>query len=152
MNKIKYFALTTVMFLTFAVSANAQTARPTPTPDPVLQACEETADKAKRLEIQVADLTSKLAIKDEQLALEKERVANKEEQVQFYKTAYEKMGKVDTNSAMVIENLRFQINDYKNENNDLRRENSSLRSSREWRTIFGTGLGFGAGYYLGNKK
>lgn len=159
MNKIKLSVLTALMFLTFAVSANAQNPRPTPTPSSVLTPCEEAVDALTRANLDKERLKIQLDEANAKLALEKERTANKEEQVQFYKTAYLKMvevdknsSKIDANSAMVIENLRFQVSDYKNENADLRRENDKLRNSRDLRTLFGVGLGFGAGYYLGNKK
>ncbi len=159
MNKIKYFSLTVLMFLTLAVSVSSQTPKPTPTPSAVLTSCEEVTDALTRANLDKERLQIQLDAANDKLSLQKERTANKEEQVQFYKTAYEKMvevdknsSKIDTNTALVISNLREQVNDYKNQNADLRRENDKLRTSREWRTILGTGVGFGAGYYFGSKK
>lgn len=158
MNRLKYILLSLSLFLTLTVSVAGQTATPAPQ-DSGLQACEQTADLAKRLQIENEGLKAQLVIKDQQVALEKERTANKEEQVQFYKTAYEKGAvidknsqKLDTNSQMIIDNLRLQLNDYKTENLSLRKENDSLRNSRNWRTVIGIGAGLASGYYMGNKK
>lgn len=153
MNKLKYFVAVTALFLAFSTTANAQTTSPTPDVCSVfVKAAEEAADLAKRKQIEIDSLKAQLVIEKDKVTLEKERTANKEEQVQFYKLAYEKGTKIDTNATMIIENLRFQLNDYKNEVSELRRENDKLRDSRTVRTFIGFGAGLGAGYYLGNKK
>lgn len=122
------------------------------TDDPIIRACEEVADKAKRLEIENASLKAQLQLEKDKVSVERERANLFSEQRDFYKTAYEKVGKVDTNSQMIIDNLRVQVNDFRMELADLRRENDKLRSSRNTRTYIAFGLGLGSGYYFGNKK
>ena len=141
--------MTSLLFLVIGTSASAQS--PNATPDPVLQACEEVADTAKRLEIENASLKVQLDLANQRIVLEKERTTNAFEQRDFFKKAYESSAKIDTNSGLIIENLRTQVADYRSELEEVRTENSRLRSSRNWRTVFGFGAGLGAGYYLGNK-
>ncbi len=151
MNKLRYALLTTSLFFCFGMSVNAQVPRPTPVPTICTafeQAAEEAADLAKRTAIERDGYKVQLDIANQKLAVKDEEVANAREQRDFYKAAYEKGTKIDNNSALVIENLRFQVNDYKNEVNDLRRENDKLRSSRDIRTMLGFGAGFGLGYYV----
>jgi len=144
--RILFLGIILVLGLSFVQSTNAQTVD-----DPLIKACEQTADLAKRLEIENASLKAQLQLEKEKVTVERERSVMISEQRDFYKTAYEKVGKVDTNSSMIIDNLRVQVNDYRIENADLRRENSKLRDSRNIRTLVGFGVGLGTGVYL-NKK
>lgn len=147
MKRLKYILGLSLLFVSFSIVSNAQTVD-----DQFIKACEQTADLAKRLTIENDGLKAQLALANEKITLEKERTAVANERGEFYKVAYEKGTKIDVNSEKVIENLRIQVNDYRIENKDLRAENDKLRGSRTVRTLIGTGVGFAAGYYLGNKN
>lgn len=125
-----------------AVSTSAQV-----TDDPVLKACEETADKAKRLEIENQSLKAQLEIAKQQLALKDERIANKDEQLAFYKEKDKNNTGIDQTRELQIANLRQQIADDRLRIKDLEDENKSLRRSRDWRTVVGFGAGFATGYF-----
>jgi hypothetical protein len=132
-------------FLMFTGAIYGQ--QPTPTPDPIIKACEETANLAKRLEIERDSLKAQLDISGQKLSLKDEQIANKEEQLQFWKKAAETGDKIDKNSDLIILNLRNQIADDIIRIKDLEEDNKSLRRSRDFRTFVGLGAGFAAGYF-----
>jgi predicted RNase H-like nuclease (RuvC/YqgF family) len=131
------------IFLFFGATVNTSAQ----TDDPILKACEQTADRLKQEEIKNAGLESEVKLLREMLTLKDEKIANVSEQREFFKKAYENSTKIDTNSSMVIDNLRVQVNDYRRELTELRAENDKLRSSRTMRTILGFGAGLATGYF-----
>lgn len=141
-NKIKIVLLSIILF----VGAGAVSAQVTD--DPILKACEEIADKAKRLEIENESLKAQLAIANQQLAVKDERIANKDEQIAFYKERTGNSTEIDRIRELQIANLRQQIAEDRLRIRDLESENKSLRRSRDFRTILGFGAGFGTGYLL----
>jgi CRISPR/Cas system CMR subunit Cmr6 (Cas7 group RAMP superfamily) len=142
-NKIRVVLFASLLFLGVgAVNVSAQT------DDPILKACEETADKAKRLEIENASLRAQLDIANQQLAVKDERIKNKDEQITFLKEKDTNNSQIDSNSQLIVLNLRQQIADDRLRIKDLEAENKSLRRSRDIRTVVGFGAGFATGYVL----
>ena len=137
--------LSFVFSLIIIFGASVQTSAQTD--DPILKACEQTADKLKEEQIKNAGLTSEVKLLREMLSLKDDKIANEVEQKEFYKKAYENSTKIDTNSSMVIENLRVQVAEYRSELLSLRAENDKLRESRTLRTFLGFGAGFATGYF-----
>lgn len=145
-NKIKIFILTGFLLCgAFALDTKAQS--PSPTPDATLIACEQTADALKRTTIERDSLKAQLDIANQRIALRDEQIANKEEQLQFWKTAAQTGDKMDTNSQLIVLNLRTQVADDQVRIKDLEEENKSLRRSRDWRTAIGFVGGFATGYF-----
>ncbi len=142
----------TLLMLVGAVGVNAQTPRPTPpVGDPVLTACEEIADKAKRLEIERDSYKAQLDIEKERTANAKEATDNARKEAAFWEKAANAGTKIDNNSEQIIFQLRSQVADDRVRITELEQENKSLRSSRTTRTWLGFGAGFGLGYYTKSK-
>jgi predicted RNase H-like nuclease (RuvC/YqgF family) len=135
-----------LLFLGAAATSHAQVPD-----DPILKACEEIADKAKRLEIENASLKAQLEIANQRIANKDEQIANKNEQIAFYKEKEKNNTQIDRTTELMVANLRQQIADDRLRINDLENENKGLRSSRRWWTVGGAALGFGAGYYVRSK-
>lgn len=146
-NRIKALALVAAALLVFTASSSAQAVD-----DPILKACEETADKAKRLEIENLSLKAQLEIEKEKTANANDRVLNAKEQADFWKKAAQTGDKIDVNSGQIIFQLRQQVADDRVRIAELESDNKSLRSSRNWRTAIGLGAGFAAGYYIRDKN
>lgn len=141
MNKrIVTIVLGVFLFLGVAQGVSAQT------DDPILKACEQTADMLKKEQIKNAGLEAEVRLLREMLGIKDEKIALVVEQKDFYKKAYENSTKIDTNSSMVIDNLRGQVADFKIELATLRSENSKLRSNSWVKTAVGFGVGFGTGF------
>jgi predicted RNase H-like nuclease (RuvC/YqgF family) len=147
-NKIRIMIFASLLFL----GVGAGTSHAQVVDDPILKACEETADKAKRLEIENASLKAQLDIANQRLANKDEQIANKNEQIAFYKEKDKNNSQIDRTTELMVQNLRQQIADDRLRINDLENENKGLRSSRRTWTLVGVGAGFGTGYYLGNKN
>lgn len=143
LNKLKFLLLTITAFLVFAMPTNAQTQD-----DPILKACEQTVDKLKQAEIENASLKEQLRLKDEAIKNANDRANNFKEQAEFWKEANKTGKEIDTNNGVIVLTLRQQIAEYQQENTSLRVENEKLRSSRNFRTLLGVGIGFGAGKLL----
>lgn len=144
-NKLRVAIFSALLFLGCSVGAHAQT--PVPTPDPVLQACEETADLAKRLTIENTSLKAQLDIANQKISLRDQQVGLLTDQIQFYKKIGENNNQIDVNSQLIIQNLRAQVADDQVRIKDLDYENKSLRRSRDFRTVVGFGAGFATGYF-----
>lgn len=114
----------------------------------VLKACEEVADKAKRLEIENTSLVAQLAIERERAKLYEERIAAAKAEAAAWESAYKKSKEVDSNSALIIFNLREQVADDKLRIRELEEENKKLRSSRTVRSIISFGAGVGTGFLI----
>lgn len=143
-NKIRITFLALLIFLgAGAVNVSAQI-----TDDPILKACEETADKAKRLDIENTSLKAQLDIAKQQLSLKDERIFNKDEQIAFYKEKEKNSTGIDQTREFQILNLRNQIADDRLRIKDLESENKGLRRSRDFRTIAGFGAGLATGYFI----
>lgn len=139
------YVFSALLFLGCVVGVNAQTA--TPTPDPVLQACEETADLAKRVTIERDGLKAQLDIANQKIALKDQQVGLLQDQIEFYKKIGTNNNQIDVNSQLIIQNLRAQVADDQVRIKDLEYENKSLRRSRDFRTVVGFGAGFATGYF-----
>lgn len=127
----------------FGTAANAQVKD-----DPVLKACEQVADKAKRLELENQELKIKLAGEQEKNAIGQQRIALLQEQASSWENALKKSKELDTNSQLIIFNLKEQIADYRLRVKDLENENNKLRSSRWTRSVISFGAGVGAGFLI----
>jgi hypothetical protein len=65
----------------------------------------------------------------------------------FYKDAATKGLKLDSNNGLIAANLQTQVNVCTARNTDLEKENAGLRSSRNWRTVLGFGVGAATGVF-----
>ena len=140
MNKILPIILS-VIFLFGAASAQIKD-------DPCLRALEETSNTLKASEIKNAGLESEIKLLREMLSLKDEKTNEIAKQRDFYQKMYENSTKIDTNSGLIVNELRVQLAEYRAENAALRKENDGLRSSRNWRTAIGFGVGVGTGTLL----
>jgi DNA repair exonuclease SbcCD ATPase subunit len=147
-NKLRMIMLASLLFLgAGAVNVSAQVVD-----NPIDKACEEVADRAKRLQIENESLKAQLSLAQQQLAVKDERILGKDEQIALLKEKDKNNNQIDRNSELMVQYLRQQIADDRIRINDLENENKGLRSSRRTWTLIGTGVGLGAGYYLGNKN
>ncbi len=136
--RISFFAL--LLFLgAGVVSVSAQ--------EPILQACEQTADALKRANIENESLKAQISIANQQLILKDERIANKDEQLAFYKEKDKNNTGIDQTREFQVLNLRQQIAEDRLRIKDLEEDNKSLRRSRDFRTFAGFGAGFATGYF-----
>lgn len=142
----KKYLLVALFTLMLGVTANQVSAQVTD--DPILKACEETADQLKKARIEIEGLKAQLEIKNQTIELQNQKIFFVQEQANYYKKAFETSEKVDVNSNMIITNLRVEVGAFKDENNRLRIENEKLRGSRTLRTIIGFGAGLGTGIII----
>lgn len=142
-NKVRVVLFASLLFLGMGVvNVSAQV------DDAFIKACEETADKAKRLEIENASLKAQLDIANQRITVRDEQITNLNQQVAFYKERTANSNQIDNNSQLVITNLREQIADDRLRIKDLESENKSLRRSRDFRTVLGFGAGLATGYVI----
>ena len=133
-----------IIIVTFGI----MTAGQVPTDDPVLKACEQTADALKLEKAKNAGLETENKLLKEMLSLKDEKIVLIKEQSDFWKKSFDDSNKINTNTGMMLENLRIQVAEYKQENSTLRNENNNLRSSRTLRTAIGFGAGVATGYLI----
>lgn len=136
-----------VLFSLFLILGATQNSNAQVVDDPVLKACEEVADRAKRLETENISLKAQLDLEKQKVANANEATANAKEQAEFWKKASQTGDKIDNASALTIQYLREQVADDRLEIERLRDENKDLRNSRNWRTALGFGAGFATGYF-----
>lgn len=127
----------------FSISAYSQQKE-----DPLLKACEETADKARRLELENEQLKVRLEAELERNQISRDRIANLLEQNSLLEKSLATSKELDRNSFLIISNLREQVSDDRLRIKDLEQENKSLRFSRTFRSIVTFGAGVGTGYLL----
>lgn len=141
---LKTFGFILMIILFFSINNNAQSV----TDSTLLKACEETANALKTEQIKNAGLVSENKLQIQLVELGKEKIKFVEEKADYYKKAFEASEKVDTNSTMIINNLRIEVASYKDELSRLRVENEKLRGSRNFRTLVGFGVGLGTGFVI----
>ena len=143
MNTRKYIIVMAMMLAFFSTGVQAQK-----TQDPLLTACEQVADKAKRLELENEQLKIRIETELERNQINRERIQNLQEQVSLLEKSLASAKELDRTSSLIIGNLREQVSDDRLRIKDLEQENKSLRWSRTFRSIVTFGAGVGTGYLL----